>query len=156
LGKTVLKVGVFVDEEPGIVKKIARDCGLDILQFHGDETLSYLKEFKAYKTIKALRIKDKRSLTQIPLYRTDYFLLDTFKKGLHGGTGKAFDWKLLKSVGKLRNRLFISGGLTPDNVGELLKKFKPFAVDVSSGVERCPGKKDIFLVSKFLKKAKEA
>ncbi|HAJ56981.1 MAG TPA: phosphoribosylanthranilate isomerase [Candidatus Omnitrophica bacterium] len=155
LPKNVLKVGVFVNEAPEKVKKIADACGLDLLQFHGDESPEYLSSFKDYRTMKAFRVKGKLSLKVLMPYKADFFLFDTYQKDTFGGTGKAFDWGMLKPLKKIKTPFFVSGGLTPDNVCGLIKKIRPFGVDVSSGVEKSPGKKDLKSVKAFIDAARE-
>ena len=154
LPKTVLKVGVFVNQTPVEVKKIAEICSLDLLQFHGDESPEYLRSFKAYKTIKAFRVKERFSVAELKRYRPTLFLFDSFKKEAFGGTGEAFDWDLLKPLKKMKTPFLVSGGLTPKNVGELISHIQPFAVDVSSGVEKAPGKKDKKLIKNFINAVK--
>lgn len=150
----VLKVGVFVNEKPQVVRRTAESCGLDFLQFHGDETPAYLKKFKEFRVIRAVRVKGRRSLLGLKDYTPEFFLFDTFAEGRFGGTGEPFDWRLLESLKKLKIPFFVSGGLTPDNVGRLLERIRPYAVDVSSGVEQGPGKKDRALVRKFIEAVK--
>ena len=156
LPKTVLKVGVFVNQTPAEVKKIAEICSLDLLQFHGDESPDYLKSFKACKTIKAFRLKERFSVTELKRYRQTLFLFDTFKKEAFGGTGEVFDWRLLLPLKKIKTPFIVSGGLTPGNVVPLIEKIQPFAVDVSSGVEVSPGKKDHRLVKSFIGAVRKA
>ncbi len=155
LPKKILKVGVFVNEAPAVVRRIARACGLDILQFHGDETPQYLAGFRGYRIMKAFRVKDQIEPKLLKEYNADFYLFDAFKKNTFGGTGKTFDWKLLSDLKKVRTPVFISGGLTPKNVGSLLAKTRPFCVDVSSGVEKRPGKKDHEKIEKFIMVAKD-
>ena len=150
LGPSVMKVGVFVDEDAKKVLEIAEDCMLDALQFHGDESPAYCDKFKdSYKVIKAFRIKNSKSLKGINDYNTDFYLLDTYSAIVPGGTGKIFDWKLIEGFEFLKP-VILSGGLTPANVIQAIKKFSPYGVDVSSGVEDAPGKKDPDLMKKFL------
>ena len=156
LPKAVLKVGVFVNQAPVEVKKIAEICSLDLLQFHGDESPDYLKSFKACKTIKAFRLKERFSVTELKRYRQTLFLFDTFKKEAFGGTGEVFDWRLLLPLKKIKTPFIVSGGLTPGNVVPLIEKIQPFAVDVSSGVEVSPGKKDHRLVKSFIGAVRKA
>jgi phosphoribosylanthranilate isomerase len=151
LGAPVFKVGVFVNEDPEVVRRIARQCSLDFLQFHGEESPAYVKSFKDHQLIKALRIKDRLPPDRFKLFENALLLFDTFSKDVYGGTGRAFDWGCLK---KVKRPFFISGGLTPGNVREVLKVLEPFAVDASSGVEKRPGKKDHQLVRKFIHIAK--
>lgn len=144
------KVGVFVDETREFVIKVAEDAGLNVLQFHGDETPEYCAYFKGrFKVMKAFRLKDKSDLKVINDYDTDYYLLDTYNRDSIGGTGETFDWKMLKDFEILRP-VILSGGLTPANVSSAIKETVPYAVDVSTGVEASPGKKDLALVKKFV------
>lgn len=160
LPKDILKVGVFVDEEQARVEETAGICGLDILQFHGGEDPDYLASFKGYQTIKAFRVGGALSLKGIMACNADFFLFDAYLRDAFGGTGKVFDWDILQPLrraaqaGKIKTPFFVSGGLTPDNVGELMKRIGPFAVDVSSGVEVSPGKKDHRLVKEFINEVK--
>lgn len=149
----VARVGVFVNEDPRRVKEIAGECGLDILQFHGQETPSYLEGF-THKKVKAFALKDRDSLKDISSYRgaADAFLLDTYLPGLAGGTGKAFNWDLVKGVPRDRP-LVLAGGLGPANILEALERVKPYAVDVSSGVET-GGKKDPEKIREFIYKVR--
>lgn len=149
-------VGVFVDEKEETVKKIASYCGLNTLQFHGSETPEYCSLFYQ-KIIKAFRIKDEMSLKEISHYQrwTDAFLLDTYEKGVRGGTGKTFDWKLaVKS--KAFGPIILSGGLRPNNVKDAILQVRPYGVDVGSGVESLPGKKDHRLLEDLIKQVREA
>lgn len=146
----IAKVGVFVDLDKDKVLEIADECTLDMLQFHGEETPEYCSIFKdSYKIIKAFRIKDQHSLQGINDYDTDFYMLDAYSPGAKGGTGEKFDWKLIESFEFLRP-VILSGGLTPDNVSGAIEKLSPYGVDVSSGVESSPGKKDIALMKKFV------
>ncbi len=153
---TIAKVGVFVDENAKKVIEIAQDCSLDMLQFHGKESPEYCAQFKdSYKIIKAFRIQDKKSLKSINGYDVDYYLLDTHIDGLKGGTGKTFDWKLIEGY-ELLKPVILSGGLTPENVGSAIQNVAPYGVDVSSGVEASPGKKDLKLMKEFVDNVRKA
>jgi len=154
LPKNILRVGVFVDEKVTRVKKIAKLCNLDVLQFHGNESAQYCKKFKGYKVIKAFRVKKELDLSEISKYKTFGFLFDTFSKNQAGGTGKKFNWNLLKNTDKISGQVFLSGGLTSANVLSAIKKLHPNWVDVSSGVESRPGKKDRKRVKKFIEALK--
>jgi phosphoribosylanthranilate isomerase len=152
----IAKVGVFVDEEKDKVFEIAEECSLDILQLHGHEENSYCELFKGqYKIIKAFRIKDKKSLEGINDYNVDYFLLDNYSSDEAGGTGKCFDRKIIEGFEFLKP-VILSGGLTPDNVKEAIERIVPYGVDVSSGVESLPGKKEMELMKKFVTNARKA
>ncbi|MFH0763806.1 MAG: phosphoribosylanthranilate isomerase [Candidatus Omnitrophota bacterium] len=150
LGPGIGKVGVFVDETMEFVMNAAEDAGLNMLQFHGDETPEYCAYFRGrFKVIKAFRLKERDDLKAINNYNTDYYLLDTYKRDSIGGTGEAFDWKILKDFEILRP-VILSGGLTPANISAAIKEVAPYAVDVSTGVESSPGKKDMTLLKKFV------
>ena len=148
LPASIKKVGVFVNEKAETVNNISDYCGLDLVQLHGKESPNYLKKIKK-PVIKAFRIRDKRSLNQLSRYKAKAFLLDTYKKGKPGGTGETFNWDLAVAAKKYRHPIFLSGGLNPENISGAIKKVKPYAVDVSSGVERKPGKKDIVKLKKI-------
>ena len=156
LGPWVTKVGVFVNMPPAKVARTMEVCGLDVIQLHGDEKAATARALQksGYPVIKALRVGGKLPKAALKSYPADAFLFDTAQKGVYGGTGRSFDWKLLRSL-RTDKPVIVSGGLRADNVRGLLKQFKPFAVDVSSGVEASPGKKDPKLVKKFLKNVKK-
>ena len=147
------QVGVFVNEKEQRVRETLELCGLDLLQFHGDESPSYILRFRE-RVIKSFRIKDKRSLEAIPKYKADVYLLDTYSPKEYGGTGEVFNWDLAVEAKKF-GPIILSGGLNPDNVEEAIKKVEPFAVDVSSGVESYPGKKDKKKLEEFVKRVRE-
>ena len=152
----VLKVGVFVDEEPEEVLRIVREVGLDYAQLHGDETpeaVILLRE-EGIKVIKALRVRGAESLGVIDEYEADLFLLDAWSEKARGGTGERFDWELAKSHGG-RGNIVVSGGLTPENVREAIRFFEPYGVDASSSLEDAPGKKNEEQVRRFVSAAKE-
>ncbi|MDI6703379.1 MAG: phosphoribosylanthranilate isomerase [bacterium] len=148
-------VGVFVDESAEIVKGIADYCKLDVLQFHGNESPSYCKEFSGIRVIKAFRIKDEGSLDIIKGYNLTCYLLDTYVEEGYGGTGKTFNWDLAKKVGMF-SRIILSGGLTVDNISHAIKAVHPYGVDVSSGVESRPGKKDHEKLCEFIRQVRLA
>lgn len=151
---SVKKVGVFVNEKLDTVKKMVKDLNLDLIQLHGDETPDYCKQIKKETKkgiIKAFRIKDKSDIEKIKEYNVDYYLFDANKEGLFGGTGKTFNHSLLKNIKK---DFFLSGGLNEENVKEIIKTAKPFAVDTASGVEKNPRKKDPKKMKKFIEAVK--
>jgi phosphoribosylanthranilate isomerase len=149
----VVKVGVFVDADEGLVTRAIGDCGLNLLQFHGDETPEYCAQF-GLMSMKAFRIRDVESLTALPGYPTEAWLLDAFVKGKPGGTGEKFNWDLALEAKKFGKPIFLAGGLTPANVAAAIEKVQPYGVDVSSGVEASPGKKDPAKVKAFIQAAK--
>ncbi len=155
LPRRVLKIGVFVNAREKTVKRIARLCGLDMLQFHGSESLKFCGKFKGYKIIKAFRVKDKVAPQEILKYKTFAYLFDTFVKSKAGGTGKNFSWKLVRHIDGLTRPVFLSGGLTAQNVKKAIEAVHPEWVDVSSSVEARPGKKDYKKVKEFIESAKK-
>ena len=149
----VLRVGVFVNAPEDTVLRAIRECGLNLLQFHGDEAPDYCLQF-GLMSMKAFRVRDAASLDALASYPTDAWLLDAYTPGQLGGTGETFNWDLaLQARGKGRP-IFLAGGLTPDNVAEAVKQAQPYGVDVSSGVEASPGKKDHAKVRAFIERAK--
>jgi phosphoribosylanthranilate isomerase len=151
----VVKVGVFVDPEPEKVLRAIADCGLNFLQFHGNETPEFCMQF-GLMSMKAFRIRSEESLSLLTDYGTDAWLLDSSADEKLGGTGKTFDWKLAVAANKLGKPIFLAGGLTPDNVADAVRSVQPYGVDVSSGVEKSPGKKDPAKVRAFIKAARTA
>jgi phosphoribosylanthranilate isomerase len=149
----VAKVGVFVDADEATVRATADAAGLDTLQFHGNESPEYCARFEL-RTIKAFRVKDSGSLGQLPDYGTDAWLLDSYVKGVPGGTGKQFNWDLAVEAKRLGRPILLAGGLTPENVGEAVGQVAPFGLDVSSGVEASPGRKDAAKVAALIANAK--
>lgn len=151
----VLKVGVFVNPDPELVMTALGNCGLNLLQFHGEESPEFCASF-GVMSMKAFRIKDADSLTQIPNYRTDVYLLDSHVAGKQGGTGEKFNWELAVEAKKFGKPIFLAGGLTPKNVAEAVYEVRPYGVDVSSGVESSPGKKDHDKIWSFIQAARKA
>ena len=146
----ISKIGVFVNAKEKTIKRIAKLCNLDMLQFHGNESPEFCKKFKGYKIIKAFRVKDKMVPGQIIKYKTFAYLFDTFVKSKMGGTGKKFNWMLLRHLSSFRKLIFLSGGLNAKNVKEAIKQVRPDWLDVSSSVEIKPGKKDHKKVKEFI------
>lgn len=155
LGGRVTKVGVFVNAPVQKVARIMRFCGLDAVQLHGDEPASSARKLcgMGFPVIRAVRVCGKLSPRALERGPADAVLFDAASRDVYGGSGQRFDWKLLKGL-RMEKPVIVSGGLDAGNVRGLLKRFKPFAVDVSSGVEASPGKKDPKLVREFIKNAK--
>jgi phosphoribosylanthranilate isomerase len=145
----VQTVGLFVNEESAMVNSVADNCGLDIVQLHGEESPDYCRAVRR-RIIKAFRVKDAFSLDTISDYRVAGWLLDTWSPVAHGGTGTTFNWDIAAYAAASRP-IILAGGLTPENVAEAVVTVRPYAVDVSSGVESAPGKKDAGLVRRFIK-----
>lgn len=149
----VVRVGLFVDAPTELVGEATSACGLQLLQFHGEETSEYCRQFGAM-SMKAFRVKDAETIQRLPEFPTDAWLLDAFVPGQLGGTGHSFNWDLAVEAVKLGKPVFLAGGLTPENVAEAVRKVRPYGVDVSSGVESAPGKKDHAKVRAFIEAAK--
>ena len=146
----VTTVGLFVNPDAGEVERVLAQVPLDLLQFHGEETPEFCARF-GVPYIKAARVRAGLDLLQ---YARDYgaargLLLDAFSDGVHGGTGTVFDWSLIPL--ELPRPVILSGGLAPDNVAEAIRRVRPWAVDVSSGVEARPGIKDPLKIAAFMK-----
>jgi len=146
----ILRVGVFVNAPANFVFRAVAECGLNLLQFHGDETPEFCTQF-GVMSMKAFRIRDADSLKELPKYSTDAWLLDACSAENLGGTGKKFNWDLAVEAQKFGRPVFLAGGLTPENVADAVRLVKPFGVDVSSGVESSPGKKDHAKVQAFIR-----
>jgi len=155
LSPFVLRVGVFVNPDEAQVMEAIAACGLNLLQFHGDEASDFCTQF-GLMSVKALRVRDAESLQALEKFSTDAFLLDAYSKSGLGGTGEKFNWDLAVAAQKFGKPIFLAGGLTPENVADAVKQVRPFAVDVSSGVESAPGKKDAAKVRAFIAAAKSA
>ena len=151
----ISKVGIFADEDREKVRETAAFCGLDVLQFHGSEEPSYCQGFSR-KVIKAFRVKDLNSLNSLSSYKVSAYLLDSYTEDVCGGTGKTFNWQIAKEAKKAGKPIILSGGLNPANVAEAIEEVCPYAVDVSSGVEKEAGKKDPEKLKKFMEEVKTA
>ncbi|MCX5778252.1 MAG: phosphoribosylanthranilate isomerase [Elusimicrobia bacterium] len=155
----VTPVGIFVNEDPVVIAKYVKKCNLKMVQLHGDETPEYcsqLHEKIGVPVIKAFRMENDQMIDKISRYAdaVQYYLLDSFVAETPGGTGEVFDWDMALKVKELGKPVFLAGGLTPDNVAEAIKKVMPFAVDVASGVERIPRRKDYDRMNQFMRKAR--
>lgn len=152
----VKTVGVFTAESDEVFK-IIDNCKLDYVQLHGGQSEEFAERIGADKVIRVLRVKDAGSLDLLSDYKAAaYYLLDTYKKGISGGTGETFNWDLAIKAKEYGKPVFLSGGLTPDNIAEAIRMVQPFAVDVSSGVELCPGKKDYSKMKELIDHVREA
>jgi phosphoribosylanthranilate isomerase len=145
----VEKIGVFVNETVPVIQSTLTACGLTGIQFHGDEPPSFCRQFNV-TAIKALRVRDAASLTVAAEYDVDALLLDTYTDSQHGGTGRTFDWQLAVQAKQFGRPIILSGGLTPENVREAIATVQPYAVDVASGVEQSPGRKDPEKLRRFI------
>jgi len=150
----VAAVGVFLDRPVAEVVAIAARCRLQAVQLHGEEPADYCRAMPL-PVIKALRVRDASSLEPLGWYPAQAFVLDACVEGRAGGTGVAFSWELAVGVGA-RAPIILSGGLTPENVAGAIRRVRPYAVDVSSGVERSPGRKDPQKLKEFIAHVREA
>jgi phosphoribosylanthranilate isomerase len=145
---SVLRVGVFVNPDMGEAMSLLKYCGLDLLQFHGEESPEDIARF-GDRAIKALRVREADDLSMLNDYPGAYaILLDTWDPVLRGGTGAACDWGLAAQA-SCKARVILAGGLDPANVRRAMAEVRPFGIDVSSGVERVPGIKDYDLLRDF-------
>ncbi len=150
LPENIIRVGVFVDEEPAEVLRISRKVGLDLAQLHGDETPDTVTAVResGVKVMKALRVRDAASIDALDGYEADLFLLDAYSEKARGGTGERFDWRVAKFL-RGRDNIVVSGGLGPENVREAVEFFEPYGVDASSSLEDEPGRKNGERVRRF-------
>ncbi|WP_446009096.1 phosphoribosylanthranilate isomerase [Candidatus Electrothrix sp.] len=152
-------VGVFVDRNRKEVEEIIRFCGLGYAQLHGQESPKYCERLARFtapcQVIKALRVGGNVQASDITPYNDHVkgFLLDTYQKGVKGGTGQRFDWSLIQGL-KLQRDVILAGGLDPDNVHEALAAAGPYALDVNSGVEIHPRQKDHGLIRQFVQQVR--
>jgi phosphoribosylanthranilate isomerase len=144
----VTTVGVFVNQGVEELKSMKREIGFDLFQLHGDEQPDYCREL-GNSVIKAIRVKDRISQEDVNSFPVQALLFDAYSTADFGGTGRSFDWELLKGIA-LSKSVILSGGLTPENVTEAIDIVNPYAVDVSSGVEDYPGKKSPVKLKAFI------
>jgi phosphoribosylanthranilate isomerase len=147
----ITTVGVFVDEKPEEVERIMKHAAIDVAQFHGHEPPEACVIDR--KVIKAIRIKELIDLEPLKRYRVSAFLLDTYTPESFGGTGQIFNWDVAVDA-KQFGKIILAGGLNPDNVEKAIGRVRPYAVDVSSGVEEEKGKKDHRKLKLFIERAK--
>jgi phosphoribosylanthranilate isomerase len=153
------KVGVFVNKSVEEIFQLLNTVSLDTVQLHGDEPPEFIDALRgrtAVKLIKAIRVGQKFDPAVISDFRTDGILLDAFSKSGYGGTGETFAWDRAKNLGRSIPRLYLAGGLHAGNVSKAVKSVRPYAVDVASGVESFPGKKDPAKLEAFIANAKNA
>ena len=149
----VARVGVFVNPTETEVRAAIEECGIDTLQFHGEETPEFCRRF-GMPVVKAFRVLDADSLKPLADFTTETWLLDSFVPGKLGGTGTPFNWELAAEATQRGGRVILAGGLTPDNAASAAAQVRPYALDVSSGVESAPGKKDAEKIRAFIAAAK--
>ena len=147
----IATVGVFVNEEPVEVERVVREAGLSVVQFHGEEPPE--KCATSARAVKAIRVRDLHDLDSLKDYIVSAYLLDSFSPNARGGTGRVFDWDVAKEARQF-GRIILAGGLTSENVAMAISKVRPYAVDVSSGVELEKGIKDHEKLRAFILSAK--
>jgi phosphoribosylanthranilate isomerase len=157
LPERVQCVGVFVNEAgPEAVERVAREAGVGAVQLHGDESPEFCARLSGLQTIKALRVGPTFAVERAAEYPTDAIMLDAYVADSWGGTGHTFDWALARRTREAVNKLFLAGGLNHENVAEAIGTVRPYAVDVCSGVESSPGRKDAELMRRFVEAVREA
>ena len=148
----VQTVGLFVNEETERINWTADFCGLDLVQLHGDESPEDCTDINR-RVVKAFRVQNVTSLETLPLYRVAGYLLDAWSPDAYGGTGQTFNWEMAAAA-RQYGPIILAGGLSAENVAAAVTAVLPYAVDVSSGVESAPGRKDPEKVREFITKAK--
>lgn len=148
----VKKVGVFVNAEPAFIHEVAKEVGLDFIQYHGDETNKDIQKI-GLPAIKAFAIRSADDLAEAAKYEVDYYLFDAPGTDYRGGSGHTFDWSHLQAWQGAP--FLLAGGLTIENVAQAITTVQPFGIDVSSGVER-DGRKDHELIEQFISQARGA
>jgi phosphoribosylanthranilate isomerase len=155
LPKRVKAVGVFVNETEENILATARIAGLHQIQLHGDESPEVIESVqRKFPVVRAVRVRGQLDSSHLSKFgKADALLFDGFDGEQRGGTGKTFDWRGIRGIG-LKKRVFLAGGLTPKNISEAIRVAQPYAVDVCSGVESRPGKKDPRRIDAFMRAAK--
>ena len=152
----VLPVGVFVNEDMKVVRDLMDACGLALAQLHGDESAAYCEQL-GRPVLKAIRLRDMGSFLSLAEYKgragVRGFVIDAYSETAYGGTGQTTDWSLAAEAANTA-AILLAGGLTSENVSEAIAKVRPYGVDVSSGVEASPGKKDHGKVKAFIQAVK--
>ncbi len=146
--KDTALVAVLLNPQKDFVQKVISQLPFDYLQFHGNESAEFCEQFN-FPYIKVFTVSE---LNQIKNYKTPYILIDSATKENRGGTGIVFDWKVLKTINKKNRKIFVAGGLNPENVLECIQQSHPYAIDISSGVEIKPGIKNLDKILQVVKK----
>ena len=151
----VTKVGVFVNAGMDFLARAKEEAGFDVFQLHGDETPEFCSSL-GERYIKAVRVRDAESVSEVGLYDTDCFLFDGWSPDAYGGSGTGFSWEILDAETLSGRFVVLSGGLDCENVSRAVREVRPHAVDVSSGVEASPGIKDHSKLRRFMEAARNA
>jgi phosphoribosylanthranilate isomerase len=160
LDRAINFIGVFVNAaSPADIASVVRTSALDGVQLHGDESVEFCRELRAllpdFCLIKVFRVKSGFDSGELRGYDVDAIMLDTFHEHIRGGTGKIFDWTIARSTRALVPRLFLAGGLSPENVAEAIAQVDPYAVDACSSLEWSPGHKDTRRMEEFVQAARK-
>ncbi len=148
-------IGVFVNEERKKLADILNCTGIFSVQLHGDESFEYCQHFGSMKIIKAFRVGEDFDIAELKNIPVDCFLLDSKVKGEYGGTGQRFDWRIAVEAKQI-SPIILAGGINIENVAEAIQYVRPFAVDVCSGVEAEPGRKDLIKLREFMLEVERA
>ena len=156
LPMSVLTVGVFVNEDsPKSVLNIANEAGITALQLHGDESPDHCRELARDRyVIKSLAVSNDFDLQTVADYEVEAIMLDTKHFALRGGTGQVFDWSIAREVNSVVPKLFLAGGLSPENIEEAIETVRPYAVDACSALEDRPGRKNHDRMRDFVETAR--
>jgi phosphoribosylanthranilate isomerase len=153
--RTVTMVGVFVNEPAESIVRITEEAGVAAIQLHGDESVEFCRELKLLLPdrflIKAIRARGEGVTEHAAEYNVDAIMLDAFDAELRGGTGRTVDWKLARGIREGVPRLFLAGGLSPENVSGAISQVQPYAVDACSALESSPGQKDAERMNAFVR-----
>lgn len=148
---SILKVGIFVNvDRPQTVVDLVHEAGVGAIQLHGEESPEYVRMLDEFQTIKALRVGPDFKPQDVLKYPVKAILLDAFNPQAHGGTGQRFDWAIAKDTVPYASQLYLAGGLNAENVAAAIESVGPYAVDVCSGVESAPGRKDLARLRAFI------
>ena len=146
LSPFTVKVGVFVNESIDVINTIAHNIKLNVIQLHGDESKEMIDSV-FLPSIKGFRINNEFDFSILSEYKNCHYLLDSHSKNIYGGSGHKFDWNLIPK--DIKNKIILSGGITKDNIKQIIDKVNPLAIDISSSLEITPGKKDEHKVKEF-------
>ena len=156
IGGDARTVGVFTQESEYVISAF-HECNLNYVQLHGNQSEEFAQKIGADSVIRVARVQNQETIDALAIHQAAaFYLLDTYKKGVAGGTGEVFDWDIAIRAKSLGKPLILSGGLNPDNVAEAIRVVRPYAVDVSSEVEKSPGKKDFAKVKEFIDNVRKA
>lgn len=155
LNGEVKTVGVFVDETSEALD-IANYCSLDYVQLHGNQSNEFADKIGRERVIRVLKISNRTiTVSFSELGDAAFYLYDTYSKTAHGGTGTTWDWNILKNAKELSSKIIVAGGINAENIVDIVSRLHPYAVDVSSGVEERPGKKDLVKLERLVQNVKK-